>query len=41
MSSAQDARDALDFTLGIIDYLFSYRDQFEKFKQRRATGNVP
>ncbi len=35
VSSAQDARDALDFTIGIIDYLFSYREQFEKFKQRR------
>jgi hypothetical protein len=40
MSSAQDARDVLDFTIGIIDYLFSYRDQFEKFKQRRAKGNA-
>jgi Domain of unknown function (DUF4145) len=35
-SSAQDTRDALDFTVGIIDYLFSYRDQFEKFKERRG-----
>src|ERR1700679_1365850 len=35
VSSAQDARDALDFTVGILDYLFSYRDQFEKFKERR------
>jgi hypothetical protein len=35
-SSAQDARDALDFTIGIIDYLFSYRDQFEKFKARQG-----
>jgi hypothetical protein len=35
VSSAQDARDALDFTIAIIDYLFSYRDQFEKFKARR------
>ena len=35
VSSAQDARDALEFTTGIIDYLFSYRDQFEKFKARR------
>lgn len=34
-SSPQDARDALDFTIAIIDYLFSYRDQFEKFKARR------
>jgi uncharacterized protein YbaR (Trm112 family) len=40
VSSAQDARDGLDFTIGIIDYLFSYRDQFEKFKQRRTKGNA-
>ncbi len=40
VSSAQNARDGLDFTIGIIDYLFSYRDQFEKFKQRRANGNA-
>lgn len=39
VSSAQDARDALDFTLGIIDHLFSYRDQFEKFKARRNKAN--
>ena len=39
VSSAQDARDALDFTIGIIDYLFSYRDQFEKFKARRGQKN--
>jgi hypothetical protein len=32
--SAEDARDIIDFTIGIIDYLFSYRDQFEKFKTR-------
>lgn len=35
ISSAEDARDALDFAIAIIDYLFSYRDQFEKFKARR------
>ena len=33
--SQQDARDLLDFTTAIIDYLFSYRDQFEKFRARR------
>ena len=36
ISSGQDARDALDFTIAIIDYIFSYRDQFEKFKERRG-----
>ena len=39
ISSAQDARDALDFTIAIIDYLFSYRDQFEKFRARRGKKN--
>lgn len=35
--SEADARDTLEFTNAILDYLFSYRDRFEKFKQRRAT----
>jgi hypothetical protein len=39
-SSAQDARDALDFTIGIIDYLFSYRKQFEQFRERRSKGGA-
>lgn len=38
--SSEDARDILDFSNAILDYLFSYRDQFEKFKQRRA-ARVP
>jgi hypothetical protein len=35
--SSEDARDMLDFTKAILDYLFSFRDQFEQFKQRRNT----
>jgi hypothetical protein len=31
-----DAKDVLEFTNAILDYLFSYRDRFEKFKARRA-----
>ena len=31
-----DAKDILEFTNAILDYLFSYRDRFEKFKARRA-----
>jgi hypothetical protein len=31
-----DAKDAIEFTNAILDYLFSYRDRFEKFKSRRA-----
>ncbi len=30
-----DARDLLEFTNAILDYLFSYRDRFEQFKERR------
>jgi hypothetical protein len=33
-----DARDTLEFTNAILDYLFSYRDRFEQFKKRRADG---
>lgn len=31
-----DARDAIEFTNAILDYLFSYRDRFEQFKKRRS-----
>jgi len=31
-----DAKDILEFTNAILDYLFSYRDRFEQFKLRRA-----
>lgn len=34
--SQDDARDISEFTIAIVDYLFSYRDQFERFKQRRS-----
>lgn len=37
LSIAQpDAKDILEFTNAILDYMFSYRDRFEKFKSRRA-----
>lgn len=37
LSIAQpDAKDILEFTNAILDYLFSYRDRFEQFKKRRA-----
>ncbi|MBB4576616.1 DUF4145 domain-containing protein [Rhizobium lentis] len=36
LSIAQaDAKDMLEFTNAIMDYLFSYRDRFEAFKARR------
>lgn len=31
-----DAKDILEFTNAILDYLFSYRDRFEQFKKRRS-----
>lgn len=31
-----DAKDILEFTNAILDYMFSYRDRFEKFKKRRS-----
>lgn len=33
--SKQDAGDILDFANAIVDYLFSYRDQFQKFMDRQ------
>jgi chloramphenicol 3-O-phosphotransferase len=35
--SAEDARDLLDFTLALGEYLFTFREKFETFKQRRAS----
>lgn len=39
--SAEDARDILDFTNALTEYVFTFRDKFEAFKARRsqrATG---
>ncbi|MBK3746649.1 DUF4145 domain-containing protein [Pseudomonas balearica] len=36
--SQADAKDAIEFTNAILDYLFSYRDRFEQFKKRRASA---
>ncbi|MNR52040.1 hypothetical protein D3C85_1718150 [compost metagenome] len=33
-----DARDTIEFTNAILDYMFSYRDRFEQFKKRRVGG---
>jgi hypothetical protein len=33
--SGDDARDMLEFTNAILDYLFSFRDKFERFRQRQ------
>ncbi len=33
--SAQDANDTVDFTRAVLEYVYTFRDQFERFKQRR------
>ena len=37
--SREDANDTLDFTEALIQYVFTYQDQFQKFLKRR--GPVP
>lgn len=36
--SQADAKDTIEFTNAILDYLFSYRERFEQFIQRRKRG---
>lgn len=33
-----DAKDTLEFTNAILDYMFSFRDRFEQFKRRRQNA---
>lgn len=35
--SQEDARDVLEFTNALLEYIFTFRDKFEQFKQRRAS----
>lgn len=37
--SAEDARDILEFTHALLEYVFTFRDRFERFKNRRANNN--
>jgi hypothetical protein len=39
--SPEDARDTLEFTEALIEYVFSYRDKFEDFRKRRAKTTSP
>lgn len=34
--SKKDAEDILEFTHAILEYVFTFQDKFEKFKQRRS-----
>lgn len=36
MIAAEDARDILEFTNALLEYVFTFRDKFEAFSQRRA-----
>ena len=33
--SGEDARDLLEFTEAILEYVFTFRDRFERFQRRR------
>jgi hypothetical protein len=33
--SPQDASDTLDFTRAVLEYVYTFRDQFQRFQQRR------
>jgi hypothetical protein len=35
--SADDARDILEFTNALLEYVFTFRDKFEEFKNRRGS----
>ena len=35
--SAEDAKDILEFTNALLEYVFTFRDKFEEFKKRRTT----
>ena len=37
--SAQDAKDILEFTEALAEYVFTYRDKFESFRKRRDKSN--
>lgn len=38
---AEDAKDIVDFTNALLEYVFTFRDRFEKFKQRRTAKKSP
>lgn len=39
--SPQDAKDILEFTEALAEYVFTYRDKFESFKKRRKKTAAP
>ena len=39
--SSEDARDILEFTNALLEYVFTFRDKFEAFKKRHTGGVCP
>jgi hypothetical protein len=39
-TSAQDARDVVEFTHALLEYVFTFNDRFEAFKRRKAARRV-
>ena len=40
-TSPEDARDILEFTNALLEYVFTFRDKFEEFKKRRSGKTQP
>lgn len=40
-TSGEDARDILEFTNALLEYVFTFRDKFEEFKKRRSSKTHP
>lgn len=38
--SPADARDILDFTRALLEYVFTFRDKFDQFRQRRRPNSA-
>jgi hypothetical protein len=36
-TSPEDARDILEFTNALLEYIFTFRDKFEEFEKRRSS----
>jgi len=43
--TAEDTKDLIDFTHALLEYVFTFRDKFENFKNRRnkqeQTNDIP
>ncbi len=39
--ASQDVEDILDFTHALLEYIFTFQEKFDKFKERRRAQNPP